>query len=147
MLAGMTRAAHPPLRPQMVKQLFFQHSTGLNEQATVDGLVGHAHALGVAIVDLQPPRNLLGRPIQNQFTRNDVAQLAVPGEQTSLRAQGRNPSLAICIMGTIGRAATMASDFPTYGGDSSPQATGDLTNRRAGSNPSGDVFSLGETEC
>ena len=26
-------------------QLFFQHSTGLNEQAAVNGLVGHAHAL------------------------------------------------------------------------------------------------------
>jgi hypothetical protein len=52
-------------------------------------------------------------PFTSKFTRNDVAQLAVPGEQTSLRAQGRNPSLA---MGPIGRTATTASDFPTYGG-------------------------------
>jgi hypothetical protein len=40
--------------------------------------VGHAHALVVGIVDLQPPGNLLGRPVQDQSTRNDVTQLAVP---------------------------------------------------------------------
>src|SRR5580704_11454554 len=41
------RAAHAPLRPQMVHQLFFQCSPRLNEQATVNRFVGHAQALGV----------------------------------------------------------------------------------------------------
>ena len=33
-------------------ELFFQHSTRLNEQATVNGLVGHAQALVLGILDL-----------------------------------------------------------------------------------------------
>src|SRR5215470_14987602 len=126
MLAGM---AHAPLRPQVVHQLFFQYSPRLNEQAAVNGLVGHAHALVIRIRSLQPSGNLLGRPVQNQFTRNDVAQLAVHGKQTPLRTQGRNPSLAICIMGTISRTSTMAGDLPAHRRRSSIEATSDLTNR------------------
>src|ERR1700756_579965 len=70
-----------------------------------------------------PFRNLEGqmypwRTGQDQPTRNDVTQLAIHGKQTSLRTQSPNPSLAICIMGTIGRTATMASDLPAHcGGD------------------------------
>src|SRR5450755_4570876 len=109
MLTGMARAAHAPLRPQAVQQLFFQYAPGLDEQATVNRFVGHTQALVVGILVLQPPGNLFGRPVQDQFTRNDVPQLAVDTKQTSLRTQGRNPSLLIGIMGTIGRTATMAS--------------------------------------
>src|SRR5580704_18572354 len=119
----VSRAAHASLRPQVVHQLFFQYATRLNEEAAVNRLVGHSHARVIGELNFQPSGNLLGRPVPDQFTRNDVTQLAVPGDQTSLRAQGRNPSLAICIMGTIGRTATMASDFPTYCGDRSLQAT------------------------
>jgi hypothetical protein len=43
MLAGMTRAAHVPLPPQMVHQLFFQCTPSLNEQATVNRFVGRAN--------------------------------------------------------------------------------------------------------
>src|SRR5215472_2487335 len=105
------------------------------------------HALVVGIVVLQPPGNLLGRPVQHQFTRNEAAQLAVHGKQTSLRAQGRNPCLVIRIMGTVGRTATMARNFPAYRRRSSIEATGDLTNRRTRSDPSRDIFSLSESEC
>src|ERR1700684_1741840 len=103
LLAGMTRAAHAPLRPQMVHQLFFQCAPGLNEQATVNRFVGHAQTLVVGILGLQPPGNLLGRPVQDQFTRNEVPQPAVDAKQTLLWPQGRSPSLVIGIVGTIGR--------------------------------------------
>src|SRR5580658_5377632 len=109
----MTRAAHAPLRPQVVQQLFFQCSPGLHEQATVNRFVGHAQALVVGILVLQPPGNLLGRPVQDQSTRNDVPQLAVLGKQTALRTQGRNPSLLICIRGTIGRPPWRATSRHT----------------------------------
>src|SRR5271156_3696267 len=138
----MTRAAHAPLRPQVVQQLFFQCSPGLNEQATVNRFMGHAQALVMGILVLQPPGNLLGRPVQEQSTRNEVPQLAVLGQQTSLRTQGRNPSLLIGIMGTIGRTATMASDLPAHGGGRSIQASRYLTNRGTRSDPSGEVLSL-----
>src|ERR1700675_555056 len=58
--AGMSRAAHAPPRAQVVHQLSFQYAPRLNEQAAVDGLVGHAHALVVGILIPQPPGNLLG---------------------------------------------------------------------------------------
>src|SRR5208282_2185642 len=79
----------------MVHQLFLQHSTRLNEQAAVNGLVGHAHALVVGITGLQPSGNLLRRPVQNQFTRNDVAQLTVYGKQTAFRPQRCVPCLLV----------------------------------------------------
>src|SRR5580692_1815875 len=129
MFAGVTRAAHASLRAQLVHQLFFQRSPCLNEQAAVDGLVGHAHALVVGILSLQPSGDLLGRPVQNQFTRNEVTQLAVHGKQTAFWPQRRVPCLLVRIIGAIGRSATMARYFPAYRGSSSMEATGDLTNR------------------
>jgi hypothetical protein len=42
----MARTAHAPLRPQLVQQLFFQHSAGLNKQAAVvEGGSEEEHAL------------------------------------------------------------------------------------------------------
>src|SRR5487761_543920 len=135
MLAEMARATHAPLRPQVVHQLFFQYATRLNEQTTVDGLVRHAHALVVGIPILQPPGNLLGRPVQNQFTRNDISQLAVHGQQAALGSQSRLPGLSVRIMGTISRTAAMAYDLSAHCRGGTTQTTGDLANRRVGSDP------------
>src|ERR1700680_2129844 len=147
MLAEMARATHAPLRPQVVHQLSFQYATGLNEQATVDGLVRHADALVVGILLLQPPGNLLGRPVQDQFTRNDVPQLAVHGQQAALGSQSRLPSLSVRIMGTIGGTAAMTYDLSAHRRGGTTQTTGNLANRRSGSDPSRNVFSLSEGKC
>src|ERR1700684_4403785 len=72
----MSRAAHAPLRPQVVHQFFFQYATRLNEKAAVNRLVGHSHARVIGELNFQPSGNLLGRPLQDQFTRNDVAPLS-----------------------------------------------------------------------
>ena len=56
----------------MLQQLLFLRSTGLNEQAAVNGLVEHMHALIIGILGSQPSGNLLRRPVQHQFTRNDL---------------------------------------------------------------------------
>src|SRR5580704_2088677 len=143
---GMSRAAHAPLRPQVVHQLFFQYSPRLNEQATVNRLVGHSHAPVVGILGLQPPGNLFRRPVQDQFTRNPVSQLAVHGQKAALGAQRRVPSLVIRLMSAIGRTATMAGDFPAHRGGRPIEATSDLANRRTGSDPSRDVLSLRQCE-
>jgi hypothetical protein len=37
----------------------------LNEQATINGLVGHAQALVIGILGFQPSGNLFRRPVQN----------------------------------------------------------------------------------
>ena len=68
----------------------FQHSAGLNEQATIDGFVGHAQALVIRILGLTQPsgNHLLGRPVQDQFTLNDVHQVVFDGKEALLWPQG-----------------------------------------------------------
>src|SRR5712692_4397968 len=46
------RTADAALGPQMSNQLFFQRSPRLNEQTTVNGLVGYAQALVIGILGL-----------------------------------------------------------------------------------------------
>ncbi len=69
----MPRATDPPLGTQVLHQLFFQHSAGLNEQAAVNGFVRHAQVSVLGILSLQPSGNLFRRLVPNQFTRNDRA--------------------------------------------------------------------------
>jgi len=66
------RPAYAALGSQVLQQLLFQHSARLSEQASVNGFAGHTHALIIGILDIQPCGNLFRRPVQNQFTRNDV---------------------------------------------------------------------------
>jgi hypothetical protein len=52
-------ATHNPPTAQMNHQLLLEHAAGLNEQALVDRLVGHAHCPVVTILGCQPTRYLL----------------------------------------------------------------------------------------
>jgi hypothetical protein len=83
----MLRAADAALGPQMSNQLFFQYSPRLNEQAAVNGLVGHAYTLVMGILGLQPAGDLFRRPIQQQLTRNDFLQLLMDSKKAGLRPQ------------------------------------------------------------
>src|ERR1700726_2831352 len=112
--ARVLRPAYPALRSQVLQQLFFQRSTGLNEQASVNGFVGHTHVLIIGILGFQPAGNLLRRPVQNQFTRNDVPQLQVDGKKAALGPQGRLPGFAVRLTGSIRRAAAMPCDLPAH---------------------------------
>jgi hypothetical protein len=69
---GVLRPAYAALGPQVLQQLFFQHTPRLNEKASVNGFVGHTHAFIIGILGFQPSGNLFRRPVQNPFTRNDV---------------------------------------------------------------------------
>jgi hypothetical protein len=62
------RTAYAAHGPEMSNQLLFQRSPRLNEQATVNGLVGHAQALVIGILGLQPSGDPFRRPVQQQFT-------------------------------------------------------------------------------
>src|SRR5580658_141218 len=141
----MSRAAHAPLRPQAVHQLFLQHSTGLDEQTAINRLVGHAQALVIGILGLQPSGNLFGRPVQDQFTRNDVPQPAVDSKPALLRSHGPVPGLIIRFMGAIDSTATVARNLPTHRRGRSIQMSSYFTNRPARSNPSRYVLSLSQS--
>jgi hypothetical protein len=51
-LTRVLRAADEALGPKVPNELFFQYSTRLNKEATVNGLVGHAQALVLGMLDL-----------------------------------------------------------------------------------------------
>jgi hypothetical protein len=95
-------------------------------------------------------RNNLGLKLKCSGTlrvaRNYIAQLAVHGQQTAFRPQRCVPGLLIRSIGAIARSATVARNFAAHCRRSSMEATGDLTNRRAASHPSRDVFSFTESE-
>src|SRR5439155_20253996 len=109
------RPAYAALGSQVLQQFLFQHSARLNEQASVNGFVGHTHALIIGILGFQPSGNLFRRPVQNQFTRNDVPQLHVDGKKAALGPQGRLPGFAVRLTGSIRRTATMPCDLPAHG--------------------------------
>src|SRR6266403_3793897 len=140
------RTADAALGPKMSSPLFFQRSPRLNEQATVNGLVGHAQALIIGILGLQPSGNLLRRPVQQQFTRNDLLQLFMESEPAGFRPQRRLPGLVIRFVGAIFRTATMPGHFPTHRRRRAVQMLGYLSNRRSASDPSRDVLALRQCE-
>jgi hypothetical protein len=96
---------------------------------SVNGLVGHAHALVIGILDFQPSGNLLRRPVQDQFTHNDLLHLHVDGKKARLGSQGRLPGLVIGFIGSIERSPAMARHLSAHGRHSSLQMFGYLTNR------------------
>src|SRR5579863_5853258 len=110
-IPDVPRATDPPLGSQVPHQLLFQRSSRLNEQAAIDGLVRYVHRLIPGKLVLQPSGNLLRRPVQHQFTRNDLPQLPVDGQKTALGPQGRLPSLVIGFIGSIERSPAMAGDL------------------------------------
>src|ERR1700683_5491799 len=126
---SVLRAAYAALGPQMSNQLFFQWSPRLDEQATVNGFVGHAHTLVMGILGLQPSGDLFRRPVRQQFTRNDLLQLLVESKKAALRPQSRLPGLLIRFIGSIFRPSTVTSNFPTHRRRSAVQKFADLTNR------------------
>jgi hypothetical protein len=143
----MSRAAHAPLRPQVVHQLSYRYSPLLNGQAAVNRLVRRPHVLIIRMLSLQPSGNPFGRPVQHKFTRNDVPLLPVHVQKAALRSQRRDPSLAIRLKSAISRPPSMANDFPAHRRRSSTQTSGDLTDRRTRGDPSQNVLPASEGEC
>src|SRR5277367_4832854 len=141
------RAAEAALGSQVPQQLFLQRSPRLDEQATVNGFVGHAHTLVLGILGLQPSGDLFRRPLQQQFTRNDLLQLLLESKKAGFRPQSRVPGLLIRFTRSILRTATMTSNFPTHRRRRAVQKLGDLSNRRTASDPSRDVLSLRQSKC
>jgi hypothetical protein len=77
LLCVMARAPHGPCAPQMLHELLFQRSTGLNVESAVDRLVGHVLALVARVFSLQPTGNLLRRPLPPQLMGYDLRQVPI----------------------------------------------------------------------
>src|SRR5439155_20631737 len=102
LLAGApARIAEAAPATQMLDELFFKHSASLDEQALVDRLMRYLHALIVGVSDLQPSRDLLGRPLEGQFTRHYLAQPTVQSEPALLGPKGRQCGLIVSMIGPL----------------------------------------------
>jgi hypothetical protein len=77
----MTRSTDASLRSQVANQLLFQSAASLNEQASVNRLVGHPQLRVAGILVTQPAGNLLWRPVLLEFNRYDPLQLQTSGKQ------------------------------------------------------------------
>lgn len=73
-----------------------------------------SHALIVGVSDLQPSRNLLGRPLERQFTRHRVAQPTVQSEAAGLGPKGRSCGLIVSVIGPIAGAAAVPGGLPAH---------------------------------
>lgn len=60
---GTPSPPHHPPGAQVGKEFLFQRASGLDEQGTVDGLMGYIHHLIIRILICQPTRDLLRRPV------------------------------------------------------------------------------------
>ena len=61
---GKLRRENAPPCPKMPKQLLLEHAAGLDKQTAIDGFVRHPRAFVGSELALEPPRDLLGRPIE-----------------------------------------------------------------------------------
>jgi hypothetical protein len=68
----MLRSAKGAFGSETGLQLLLQDASGLNIQAAIDGFVGHAFLFAMRVCSLQPPGDLLWRPLLLQFGRDDV---------------------------------------------------------------------------
>src|SRR6266404_7730241 len=62
--------AHLPRRAQVRHEFLLQHPAGLNEEAAIDRLMRDLHILIEGELALQPPRDLLRRPLQRELLRD-----------------------------------------------------------------------------
>src|SRR5262245_52329371 len=144
--AGVPRAANLPLGAQVFHQLFFQRSTGLNEQAAIDRFVRNAQALVVGIFHLEPSRYLLGRPVLHQFTRNDRLQLAVGSQQAWFGPSRRLPGLGVGLARSILRTPAMAGYLSADCRGSASDLLRDRSHRTAAGDAARDVLAFGKCE-
>ena len=100
----------------------------------------------MGILGFQPAGNLFRRPVQDQFTRNDLSQLHMDRKKAPLGTQGRLPGFVSGLVGSIHRTATMTCDFPAHGRHRSVQAFGNLAYRRARNEPSRKLLALTQRE-
>ena len=124
----------------MLQQLFLQGPAGLDEEASIDGLVGHLRVLLLGRRALEPPGNLLGRPEFLQLPCHAVRELPVLYQFTDLRAACPLPGRFIGPVGTVSEPAAVAPNLATDRGRCATQRSGNRTDRAAGHHIAGDLL-------
>ena len=92
----LLRATNGSLGPEAGLQLLLQDPSGLNIQAALDGFVGHACVFSVRIVFLQPPGNLLRRPLLLELGGNGLRKGTMLSQLTPFGAMRAIPGGLVC---------------------------------------------------
>src|SRR4030095_8241918 len=129
LLRCMARATDGPPGPQMQQELLFQHAACLDEQTAIDRLVRHTQRLMLWAVTLQPPGDLLRRPIASEVPGHDAPQFWVPRELTRLRTPSSIPGSPIPGFGAGRTGATVARDLPAHRRRRPSETAGDPAQR------------------
>ena len=130
------------MRAQMLDQLLLQRAAGLHVQPAIDRLVRHPQRLILGVGPLQPPGDLLRRPVVPELCRPRAPQVRVRGELTRLGAQRSTPGLPIRGLGPVGTRAAVASDLATDRRGRATQPAGDLAQRLAVHQAARDLLAL-----
>src|SRR4030095_3030430 len=138
----MARAAERAMSPQVLSQLFLKRPAGLDEQRAVDRLVRHPKRLIFGVGTVQPPGDLLRRPVVPQLPVHDAAQVRVCGELTRLGAQRSTPGLSIRGFRSVWTRATVASHFTTDRRGCPTEAAADLAKRVTVHQAAGNLLAL-----
>src|SRR5215471_1677558 len=98
----------------MANKLFLEYAAGLNIQAAVDRLVGHATALVFGMQVLQPASYLLGRPVQFKFARHQLSQPHIVGELATFRTTSSRPRMLLSHCRSVTIIAAITPDFSAH---------------------------------
>ena len=111
--AGIAGAADRASRPQVRQQLLLEHTTGLDEQASVDRFVRHTCALVIRMLALQPAGDLLRRPLAFELLCYCVTELRLPRQLAGLWPPGPIPGRRFRDGRTIDASTAIATHLPT----------------------------------
>jgi hypothetical protein len=142
--AGMARPADRPLGSQMRQQFLLQNTTGLNEQASVDRLVGHAHLRVIGMLSHEPACNLLWGPFARELGGYGAAKICTASQLAGFGTLRAIPGRLIRRGCAILRRTAIAPDLAADGRCGTMQGTRDGAQGLPGAQTSGDLLAFAE---
>ena len=126
--------AHDPAAAQIGQQFRLEHahffkSGRLNEQSFVDCRTGYVHGRVSGIPGLQPPGDLLWRPLPRQLSGNQFAKARVECQLAGLGTAGTIQRPFISPSRSIDPAPAIPGNFTADRGSGSPQMSAKLPER------------------
>lgn len=100
----------------MGRQVLFQGTMGLDEEAAIDGLVRHLALLMALGMCLQPASNLHRRPVLLQLGGHALGQPRMQAELADLRPARTVPCTHVSLSGPMSTASAVALDLATNRG-------------------------------
>jgi hypothetical protein len=103
----------------VLQQLLLQGTTGLYEEAAIDGLMGHVVVLVVWVRTPEPSGNLLWRPLQLELACHDARQRSVLNQFTDFGTLRPIPRKLIGMTCPVAIWSAVTLDFAADRGRSS----------------------------